>query len=184
MKKLGMLTISLLTSMSLQASEFLNIRTDPLMVFGSLYVNLELEFKVTDQWTIGPFAQVDTSQPTFDTGIRAVRYEQGVYQQGWITGVELAYSQITPTDYSYNHQSEFEDYDDNSFCRWSNELEQGVCQKNGTQQLTLSVDHGYFWRMGTFNTGFGMGGEVSTNDEEWSDISVVPKLYFSVGWVR
>jgi hypothetical protein len=170
--------------MSLQASDFLNIRTDPLMVFGSLYVNLELEFKVTNQWTIGPFAQVDTSQPTFDTGIRAVRYEQGAYQQGWMTGIEMAYSQITPTDYFYNYESDLDDYDDNSFCSWSNELEETVCQKSGAQQIALSVDHGYFWRMGTFNTGFGMGGSVVANDEDWSDISVLPKLYFSIGWVR
>jgi hypothetical protein len=161
------------------------------MVVGGLYVNLELEFKASDHWTVGPFAQAETSQPTFDTGLRAVYYEKGVYKQGWMTGFELAYSQIVPSDHFYNYEDDAyyddvytHDYEDDSFCRWNSDLAQAECTKNATQQIEVSVDHGYFWRFGTFNAGLGIGGSVSANDESWSDIAVLPNLYFSIGWVR
>jgi len=167
--------LATLLSSTSNADDFLNIRTNPFMILGSSFVNLELDFRVTDHWSIGPSVQTSTFEPLYDVGIRTTYFEQGAFQEGWMTGLELKYSETTDGDRFYNDEL-------NQFCVYEDEGE--ICGGGADQQVSLAVNHGYFWRWDTFNAGLGMGSAVVVPFEESVGMLVRSSLYFSIGWVR
>jgi len=158
-----------------QASDVLNIRTDPLMVFGGTYINLELDFRLTDHWSVGPIAQANTFEPLYRAGVRASYYEAGTFKQGWMTGIEAGLRQFVDDNRSYNN-------DKGSFCEWV--VDQEVCGLKAERALSIALDHGYLLRWGTFNVGLGLGAELTSKVDNLSDISLLPKVQLAIGWIR
>jgi hypothetical protein len=171
------LLVSWALAASTFAEDFLNIRTDPVMVLGNTFVNLEIDIRVSENWSVGAIAQADTDQPTFNAGLRAIYYEEGVFQTGWMTGLEVNVGKVVSDDLYY-------DSAEGAFCYWDSALEAEVCDGSPLNELGVSVDHGYFWRWGTFNAGMGAGMKVISNETQWSDVGIIPALHFSIGWAR
>jgi hypothetical protein len=173
MKRLFLILFAVLIHGVSSADDVLNIRTNPLMVLGSAFVNLELDFRTGEHWSVGPFAQTSTFEPLFDVGLRATYFEEGTFQLGWMTGLEVFYRH---TDSDALYYSAIED----SFCNY----ESDTCGLVAEQRVGLSIDHGYLWRWRTFNVGLGVGASAQTDLDDLMDVSVIPNLHFSVGWVR
>lgn len=163
---------SLISSMTF-ADEVLNIRTNPFMILGSSFVNLELDFRVNDHWSLGPAAQSSTTEPLFKVGARATYFEQGTFQPGWMTGLELKYSTTTLGDKYYDSST-------GKFC----DSYEPVCSQDADQLMTLAINEGYFWRWGTFNAGLGLGSKISVDIDNPSHVIPQSSIYFSIGWVR
>lgn len=174
MKRLLISLISLFLALPVLAEDFLNIRTNPFMVLGSTFVNLELDVRTSEHWATGLFVQTSTDEPLFETGVRATLFESGTFQRGWMTGLELFYSHVDDDDLYFDTQQD-------SFCRWD---DREVCGLDADQRIGLRVDHGYLWRWGTFNTGVGVGGALQTDPTDLADWAVLPALHFSIGWIR
>lgn len=168
------LAVTFMASLS-HADDILNIRTNPFMVFGNSFVNLELDFKVGENWAVGPTIQVSAAEPLFEVGVRVTYFEQQTFQQGWMTGIELSYSQTTLEDTYYDSSQEL-------FCV---STEAGTdCSNRADELIKLSLNEGYLWRWETFNIGAGLGAQVSIPIDEPSDPIFQSNIYFSIGWVR
>lgn len=174
MKQLLCTLLALSLSVMASAEDFLNIRTNPFMVFGYNFVNLEIDVRRSENWAIGGFVQTSTNEPLFDAGLRLTYFESGAFQAGWMTGMDLFYAHVEEEDLYYSVEQD-------SFCRWDENEE---CGLSAVPRTGLRVDHGYLWRWGTFNAGLGVGAAVQTNPTELADWAVVPALHFSIGWIR
>lgn len=168
--------IGTLASATASADDRLNIRTNPFMVLGQVFVNLELDIKTGEHWVVGPFAQARTDTPEFDAGIRATYFEQGAFQPGWFTGIELQYSELESSERAYLPNTD-------EFCRYEEDGSE-TCGLGPTVEWAAKVDHGYFWRWGTFNSQLGIGATYSVNSQNEREPSLLPNVFFSIGWVR
>jgi hypothetical protein len=143
------------------ADDILNIRTNPLMVFGS-FVNLEMDVRFGQHHSLGPALTVSTVEPAFETGLNYTYFEQGTFQTGWqwtlfaLVGQEVI-------GYGYDEMS-------------AEEYNTDLIYKAG-------LTPGYIWRWETFNVSTGLG--VHVLHQAGSDrTSAHSDLLFSIGWVR
>ncbi len=164
-----------------QANEFLNIRTDPVMILNAQYVNLELDFKISEYWSLGPLVKVDVYVPQYDAGFRATYFEDGTYQAGWMTQMELLYSKVEPANGYYSES-------DGSYCSDIVEEVSGdvmnICGFSTATEYQAVLNHGYFWRIGTFNIGYAMGAKLIVPDVKPENMRVDSSLNFSIGWLK
>lgn len=174
MKKSSLLFMVLTIHGAASADDILNIRTNPFMVLGGTFLNLELDVRTSEHWAVGPFVQTKTMEPLFDAGLRATYFEQGSFQEGWMTGVELFYRRTDADNLYYNAYAD-------SFCSYETTE---ICGLRAKEKIVLSIDHGYLWRHGTFNVGLGAGAAIQTDLAEPSEVALLPSLHFSLGWVR
>lgn len=146
------------------AQDRLNIRTNPLMVFGSI-VHLEVDVRVGERSTIGPAFMVHGSEPTYSVGLRYNWFEQGAFQPGWMfTAAAMGGEEV----YEFDYTGEFDDTVDGFRTR---------------SVAGLSADQAYFWRWDTFNTTLGLGARLEYWDRE-DALSLHSDIHFSIGWVR
>jgi hypothetical protein len=158
---------------STQAQDLLNIRTNPLTIVGNAYVNLELDVRWTDSWSLCPTLLINGGAPLFEMGLRATHFEQGAFHPGWMTGLELTYAETIGNERYYDSERQ-------GFCHYVDD--QIVCTAKADQELHLSINHGYLWRWDAFNLGLGFGGKLRYRDS--GQFLLGSSVHFSLGWVR
>ena len=173
-KRMGILFLVSVATSGLHADDVLNIRTDPMMIFGA-HINLEVDVRLSNYWSLGPYVQASTIEPLYQVGLRATHFESQTFNQGWQTGIEAGVKQVT--DYTLNYNSA-----EDSFCEW--QVDQEVCGLKADHAITLALDHGYMWRWGTFNVDVGVGAVLSSKIGDFGDVSLLPKVQFAIGWIR
>lgn len=144
------------------AKDRVNIRTNPLMVFGTI-VNLEVDVRLGEHYSLGPVLQVSGIERTYQTGLRLSRYENAAFQRGWLFSLAATAGQ-EEGDYLY---------EDGVF---SDEAEKGFRALVGAHQ-------GYLWRWDTFTTTLGAGAQVEYQELE-DRVSLHSLVHFTIGWVR
>lgn len=144
------------------AQDIVNIRTNPLMVFGS-FVNLEVDVRLGEHHALGPALTVSGVEPAFEAGLNYTYFEQGAFQTGWQwTLSALAGQEVT--GYDYDETTDTDDYSTD----WT---------------YRLGVTPGYLWRWDTFNASAGLRVNA-LYQAETEDVSVHSTLLFSIGWAR
>ncbi|MEJ2043938.1 MAG: hypothetical protein P8X74_03160 [Reinekea sp.] len=181
MKRIMLLILSLsLTAFSTaRAGDVLNIKTNPFMVVGGGYIALDVDFRVSDKWSLGIVSEFQTFEPQYDIGIRMTRYEQGTFQSGWNTGVEALYKAQEPFNGSASY-----DPDSDSYCLWDDKTLNDICGYDTKPVIALVLDHNYLWRWKTFNVGLGLGAELATDIDDIANVTLLSVANFSIGWVR
>jgi hypothetical protein len=141
--------------------DIVNIRTNPLMVFGN-FVNLELDARIGQHNSLGPALTISTVEPAFEAGLNYTYFERGTFQTGWLwTLFALAGQEVI--DYRYDEMSG-DGYDTDLIFK-------------------VGLTPGYMWRWETFNVSAGLG--VHALHQARSDrTSIHSDLLFSIGWAR
>lgn len=144
------------------ADDIVNIRTNPLMVFGS-FVHLEVDVRLGQHHALGPALTVSGVEPAFEAGLNYTYFEQGAFQTGWQwTLSALAGQEVTGYD------DDWATGDDKYTTDWI---------------YRAGVTPGYLWRWDTFNASAGLGVNA-LYQAEVDDVTVHTTLLFSIGWAR
>lgn len=144
------------------ANDIVNIRTNPLMVFGN-FVNLEVDVRLGQHHALGPALTVSGVEPAFEAGLNYTYFEQGAFQTGWQwTLSALAGQEVTGYDYDQMTS------DDEYTTDWL---------------YKVGVTPGYLWRWDTFNVSTGLGVHALYQAEKEA-ASLHSTLLFSFGWAR
>ena len=164
MRRLVMLLLGLAAGYPLTgaADDRLNIRTNPLMVFGTV-VNLEVDVRMGERYALGPVLQVSGTDPSYQAGLRLSRFENGAFNRGWLFSVAATAG-----------EEEGDSLDEEGF--YSGD------RVNGFRAL-VGAHQGYLWRWDTFTTTLGAGARVEYQDLE-ERVSLHSVVHFTIGWVR
>jgi hypothetical protein len=180
-----------------QADDKWNIRTSPWFFLGANVSELALDYRVADSWSVGPSLQFGAYFPALRVALRATHFEQKTFESGWMTGIELRYSEVTsyetayepsdaePCSYDSGDQTDCIDPYSADLCSYDIENQTGCSAQVSelvSQQVGLALDHGYLWRWDAFNVGLGFGSSLSWTDQ--GRFQLTPAGYFSVGWIR
>ena len=63
-KRMGILFLVSVATSGLHADDVLNIRTDPMMIFGA-HINLEVDVRLSNYWSLGPYVQASRIEPMY-----------------------------------------------------------------------------------------------------------------------